>query len=91
MNNTSYLVDNAKVMSEGQITLPKDILKLLRLGTGDKVTFVCEGDRVVLMNSAVYAMKIFQKGLAGEAEKAGIGSEDDAYALFAEMRRAETP
>ena len=89
MNSAAYLVDNAKVMAKGQITLPKDIRKLLRLGTGDKVTFVCEGDNVVIMNSAVYAMKMFQKGMAGEAEKLGIKSEDDAYALFAEMRREE--
>jgi len=32
------IVDNAKVMAKGQITLPKDIRSKLRLSTGDRVT-----------------------------------------------------
>ncbi|MGB4700959.1 MAG: AbrB/MazE/SpoVT family DNA-binding domain-containing protein, partial [Syntrophomonadaceae bacterium] len=44
-------------MAKGQITLPKDIRSKLRLSTGDRVTLICEEDRVILMNSAVYAMK----------------------------------
>ena len=50
------IVDNAKVMSKGQITLPKDIRTRLRVNTGDRVTLICEDDQVILMNSAVYAM-----------------------------------
>ena len=38
------IVDNAKVMTKGQITLSKDIRDFLRLATGDRVTLVCEGD-----------------------------------------------
>lgn len=66
----SPIVDNAKVMSKGQITLPKDIRTKLGLSVGDRVTLICEEDRVILMNSAVYAMKILQKEMEGEAEKA---------------------
>ena len=75
MNN--YFVDSAKVMAKGQITLPKDIRTMLRIGTGDRVTLVCEGDRVVMMNSMVYAMKVLQGGMTGEAEKAGLHSEEE--------------
>lgn len=46
------IVENAKVMAKGQITLPKDIRTKLRLSTGDRVTLICEEDRVILMNSA---------------------------------------
>ena len=87
MNNiNNYFVDNAKVMAKGQITLPKDIREVLRVGTGDRITLICEGDRVVLMNSAVYAMKMLQKEMEGEAEKAGLYSDDDVVAMIMEMR-----
>ncbi|MGE4505437.1 MAG: AbrB/MazE/SpoVT family DNA-binding domain-containing protein, partial [Desulfovibrionaceae bacterium] len=33
----NILVENAKVMSKGQITLPKDIRAALGLKTGDRV------------------------------------------------------
>ena len=65
----NMIVDNAKVMAKGQITLPKDIRNILRVGTGDRVTLICEDDKVIMMNSAIYAMKLLQKGMAGEAEK----------------------
>jgi AbrB family looped-hinge helix DNA binding protein len=85
-NVNNYFVDNAKVMAKGQITLPKDIRTILRLGTGDRVTLICEGDRVVLMNSAVYAMRVLQKEMDGEAEKAGLHSDDDVVDMIMEMR-----
>jgi antitoxin PrlF len=80
------IVDNAKVMSKGQITLPKDIRLKLRLSTGDRVTLICEDDRVILMNSAIYAMKMLQKEMEGEAKKAKIHTEDDIINLVKEVR-----
>ncbi|HBI26141.1 MAG TPA: AbrB family transcriptional regulator [Peptococcaceae bacterium] len=80
------IVDNAKVMSKGQITLPKDIRTKLGLSTGDRVTLICEEDRVILMNSAVYAMKMLQKEMDGEAEKAGLNNDDDVVDLVKDVR-----
>ncbi len=85
-NINNYFVDNAKLMAKGQITLPKDIREVLRVETGDRITIICEGDRVVLMNSAVYAMKMLQKNMEGEAERAGINSDDDVVDMIMEMR-----
>jgi AbrB family looped-hinge helix DNA binding protein len=85
----NYFVDNAKVMAKGQITLPKDIRTLLKVGTGDRVTLVCEGDRVIMMNAAVYAMKMLQKDMTGEAEKAGLHSDEDVFDMIIEMRAEE--
>jgi len=82
----NIIVDNAKVMAKGQITLPKDIRNLLSVDTGDRVTLICENDRVVMMNSAVYAMKMLQKEMAGEAEKAGLASDEDVIDMVMEMR-----
>ena len=86
MDANNYIVDNAKVMSKGQITLPKDIREALRVGTGDRVSLICEGDRVIMMNSAVYAMKMLQKEMEGEWEKAGINNDDDVMDLVREAR-----
>ena len=80
------IVENAKVMEKGQITLPQDICTRIGIGTGDRVTLVCEGDRVILMNAAVYAMRTFQRGMAGEWEKAGIHSDEDVMDLVKEVR-----
>lgn len=84
MNN--IIIDNAKVMSKGQITLPKDIRVALGLGTGDRVTFICEDNKVILMNSAVYAMQMLQDGMKGEDERTGLISDDDINDLISQIR-----
>ena len=43
------IVDSAKVMSKGQITLPKDIREALQLNSGDRVTLVYENGQVIMM------------------------------------------
>lgn len=80
------IVDSAKVMSKGQITLPKDIRDALQLNSGDRVTLVYENGQVVMMNSAVYAMQMLNKGMQGEAEQAGLQTEEDIDKLINEIR-----
>ena len=41
----------AKVTSKGQITIPIDIRKKLGIREGDKILFMEENDRVIMMNS----------------------------------------
>jgi AbrB family looped-hinge helix DNA binding protein len=82
----NILVDNAKVMAKGQITLPKDIREALGVQTGDRVTLIRQDNQVIMMNSAVYAMKMLQTAMAGEAEKAGLRSDDDVTKLVMDMR-----
>lgn len=85
----SVLVDNAKVMAKGQITLPKDIRDALGVKTGDRVTLISQNNQVIMMNSAVYAMKMLQSSMEGEAEKAGLHSEKDVVELVKKMRSEE--
>jgi len=85
----NILVDNAKVMAKGQITLPKDIREALGVTTGDRVTLIRQNDQVIMMNSAVYAMKMLQTAMAGEAEKAGLRSDADVADMVMEMRSEE--
>ena len=40
----------AKITSKGQITIPLSVRKQLGVKDGDKVMFVQEGERIILMN-----------------------------------------
>jgi AbrB family looped-hinge helix DNA binding protein len=80
------MVDSAKIMSKGQVTIPKEIRTLLKVAEGDKVTFICEGNYSIVMNANIYAMRTLQKEMAGEWEKAGIHNEDDIITLCREVR-----
>ena len=86
--SVNMFTDNAKVMAKGQITIPKDIREILGVASGDRVTFIVEGNTVRLINSAVYAMQVLQKEMEGEAERAGLYSDDDITALVKELRQA---
>ena len=82
----NIIVDNAKVMSKGQITLPKEIRSKLGLSTGDRVTLICEGDQVIMMNAVVYAMKVLQKGMEGQAYIVGLDTQKAIDELVGEIR-----
>lgn len=84
--SVNAFVDNAKVMAKGQITIPKDVREVLGVACGDRVSFIVEGNTVRIVNSAVYAMQVLQSEMAGEAECAGLTSEDDVMALVKELR-----
>jgi AbrB family looped-hinge helix DNA binding protein len=73
-------------MSKGQITIPKDVRDVLGVSNGDRVTFIVEGDCVRIVNSTVYAMQMLQNEMTGEAERAGITTEDDISVLIDDIR-----
>lgn len=83
---TNMLVDNAKVMAKGQLTIPKDIRKVLGVTNGDRVTFIVEGNTVRIVNAAVYAMQVLQAEMAGDAERVSLTSDEDVMALVKELR-----
>ena len=89
MGNTAFIND-ARVMSQGQITIPKNVRAALGVETGDRVTFIVEGNNVRVVNSAVYAMMRLQEQMKGDAEKAGFFTEDDIANWFTRSRREET-
>lgn len=84
--STNTFIDNAKVMSKGQVTIPKDVREILGISCGDRVTFVVENGSVRLINSAVYAMQMLQAQMIGEAENAGLTSDDAVMDLVKEIR-----
>lgn len=83
---TNTFIDNAKVMSKGQVTIPKDVREVLGISSGDRVTFVVENGNVKLINSTVYAMQMLQTQMAGKAEISGLTTDEAVMDLVAGIR-----
>ncbi len=88
MSATAFAND-AKVMSKGQVTIPKNVRAALGVETGDRVTFVVDGTNVRVVNSAVYALMKLQDQMKGVAEKVGLMTEDDVADWITNSRREE--
>lgn len=84
--SANAFVDNAKVMAKGQVTIPKDVRAVLGVASGDRISFIVEGNTVRIVNSAVYAMQMLQSEMAGEAARTGLASDDVVMALVKELR-----
>ena len=79
-------IESSKMTSKGQITLPKAIREHLGLKTGDTVTFVEIDGLIYLAHNFESAIRIMQKAMEGEAEKAGLHTEEDVVKLVKEIR-----
>ena len=80
------MLDIARISVKGQVTIPVEIRRKLGLKDGDKVVFMEKSGEIVLMNSNRLAFQEFQRDMAGEAEKAGLGTEQDVVNLVKEVR-----
>ena len=85
----AVFVNDARVMSKGQVTIPKKVRAALGIDTGHRVTFIVDGGNVRVVNSAIYALQRFQEQMKGEAAKAGLFSEDDVAEWITNSRREE--
>ncbi len=88
MSDTNF-VNDARVMSKGQVTIPKNVREALGINTGDRVTFIVEDGNVRVVNSAVYALMRLQEQMKGEALKAGFQSEEDIAEWITKSRRED--
>ncbi len=80
------VLESAKVMAKGQVTIPKDIREKLKINEGDQLVFVYDNEKVIMMNSAIYAMKLMQEMMSGAAEKENI-KEEDVSKMIREIRK----
>ena len=77
----------AKISVNGQITVPVEIRRLLRLKTGDKILFFQnESGDVILSNASATAIRRAQLAFAGAAEKLGVKNDDDVQSLVDDLR-----
>jgi len=81
------MMNVATVSANGQITVPADVRRALRLAPGDKIAFVTNelGDITVVKPDATALIEA-QRAFAGAAEETGIDSVEDADRLVAEVR-----
>lgn len=79
----------AKVTSKGQVTIPIEIRRKLGVKTGDKILFVEEGDRIIMINATLAALKEAQSQFVGEAERIGLSNDDDVMEMIKEMRKED--
>ena len=86
---TTAFVNDARVMAKGQITIPKNVRAALGVESGDRVTFIVDGNNVRVVNSAVYALMRFQEQMSGEAERAGLLTEEDIASWITQSRRED--
>ena len=77
----------AKISSQGQVTVPIEIRRLLQLREGDKILFLQrENGEVVIDNASADAIMKAQKAFKGIAEELGNPSEDDIQSWVDEVR-----
>ena len=77
----------AKVSANGQITVPVEIRRALKLKEGDKLLFLQrENGEIVVDNASASAILKAQKAFSGVAEKMGIKDDADVQALVDEVR-----
>jgi len=79
----------AKLTSKGQITIPVQIRKKLKLKEGDKVFFTEEKGKVIFQNASQVSLSTIQAEMSGEAKKAGFTSEQDVIDYIKMIREEE--
>ena len=77
----------AKLSAAGQITVPIDIRRILKLRTGDKILFTQNKDGdIIIDNASINAIRKAQKAFEGVAEELGNPSEDEIQSWVDEIR-----
>lgn len=77
----------AKITTRGQLTLPLEIRKRLKVGEGDKVIFYEDNGRIVVENAAKLAFTRIREDFKGEAERLGLKDEQDVVNMVKDVRR----
>jgi antitoxin PrlF len=81
--NWSAIMPGTQLTSKGQVTIPKNVRKALNIGEGDKVYFVADGDRAIMvpLNRDIWSVK-------GALKKHAKGKKFDWVEIREEVRKA---
>lgn len=79
----------AKITSKGQITLPINIRKALKLRDGDKVAFIEKNGQYILVNPVMLAIREVQDNFYGEAERLDLEDINDVVDLVKDVRKSK--
>jgi len=81
------MLDVSRVTSKGKVTIPAAMRRKLGIKDGDKVVFMEDGNRIVIANAAMVALREVQEAFSGEAERLGLRDERDVIDMVKEVRR----
>ncbi len=76
----------AKVSANGQVTVPVEIRRKLRLREGDKLLFLERNGEIVIDNASATAIVRAQETFAGAAKDFGVSNAEDVQRLVDEVR-----
>jgi antitoxin PrlF len=76
----------ARVSSKGEITIPAELRKKLKLKDGDKVIITEQDEKIVIENASLQALREIQEVMSEEAKKQDL-TEDDILKLCKETRQ----
>ena len=76
----------AKVTSKGQITIPVAIRRALGVKDGDKVMFIEQDGKVIMMNASLNALLEAQQAFTGVADAMRLDGEQDVVDMVKEIR-----
>ena len=79
-------VESARVTSKWQITIPKDVREQMGISIGDRVSFLVDGNKIILVTSLKAALEIVQDSMKGIADELGVKNDDDVQKLVNEVR-----
>ena len=76
----------AKVSANGQVTVPAEIRRKLRLKQGDKLLFIERNGEIVINNASATAIVRAQNAFAGAAQDFGAATDEDVQHLVDSVR-----
>ncbi len=76
----------AKISSKGQVTIPVEIRKKLNLKEGDKVLFIEEEGKIILLNASYVSIKEIQEAMKNAAESSGLDTEEKIEDFIEKVR-----
>lgn len=59
---------------------------ILGVSSGDRLSFIVDGNEVRVVNSAQYAMSVIQDEMEGAAQEAGLSDEESVVEFVAQLR-----
>ena len=77
----------AKITSKGQITLPIQLRRALKLKEGDKVAFIEKDGNFIVINPVSLAIDNARIAFNGEAERLNLKDENDVAEMVKKVRK----
>ncbi|MBG9982787.1 AbrB/MazE/SpoVT family DNA-binding domain-containing protein [Aerococcaceae bacterium DSM 111020] len=71
-------IENAKVMSKGQVTIPKAVRDVMGISPGDRVTFIVSDGTIQIINSKDYIQAYESMIKRDEAEAHRRGGKNES-------------